>query len=289
MIKRLCVVGVGLIGGSFALGLKEAGLVERVVGVDRNAANLDLALFTGLIDEASFSLEEGVKGADCIFIAVPVGAMPDIFRQLSPLWQNDVLYTDAGSTKSDVLQALAEAHGSVPPNFVPGHPIAGAETSGASAARSGRFEGRRVILTPIAETSEVSLGMARALWEGVGARVSEMEPSHHDEILAATSHLPHVLSFALAAMLGRHDEEQDIFAYAAGGLRDFTRIAGSDPAMWRDICIANKDQLLPLIEEYRLALGEVTDKIRAGDSDQLIQIFADARNARQRFIDQLDK
>jgi prephenate dehydrogenase len=289
MIKRLCVVGVGLIGGSFALGLKEAGLVERVVGVDRDAANLDLALFTGLIDEASFSLEEGVKGADCIFIAVPVGAMPDIFRQLSPLWQNDVLYTDAGSTKSDVLQALAEAHGSVPPNFVPGHPIAGAETSGASAARSGLFEGRRVILTPIAETSVVSLGMARALWEGVGARVSVMEPIHHDEILAATSHLPHVLSFALAAMLGRHDEEQDIFAYAAGGLRDFTRIAGSDPAMWRDICIANKDQLLPLIEEYRLALGEVTDKIRAGDSDQLIQIFADARNARQRFIDQLDK
>jgi prephenate dehydrogenase len=289
MIKRLCVVGVGLIGGSFALGLKEAGLVERVVGVDRDAANLDLALFTGLIDEASFSLEEGVKGADCIFIAVPVGAMPDIFRQLSPLWQNDVLYTDAGSTKSDVLGALAEAHGSVPPNFVPGHPIAGAETSGASAARSGLFEGRRVILTPIAETSVVSLGMARALWEGVGARVSVMEPIHHDEILAATSHLPHVLSFALAAMLGRHDEEQDIFAYAAGGLRDFTRIAGSDPAMWRDICIANKDQLLPLIEEYRLALGEVTDKIRAGDSDQLIQIFADARNARQRFIDQLDK
>jgi prephenate dehydrogenase len=188
-----------------------------------------------------------------------------------------------------VLQALAEAHGSVPPNFVPGHPIAGAETSGASAARSGLFEGRRVILTPIAETSVVSLGMARALWEGVGARVSVMEPIHHDEILAATSHLPHVLSFALAAMLGRHDEEQDIFAYAAGGLRDFTRIAGSDPAMWRDICIANKDQLLPLIEEYRLALGEVTDKIRAGDSDQLIQIFADARNARQRFIDQLDK
>jgi prephenate dehydrogenase len=289
MIKRLCVVGVGLIGGSFALGLKEAGLVERVVGVDRDAANLDLALFTGLIDEASFSLEEGVKGADCIFIAVPVGAMPDIFRQLSPLWQNDVLYTDAGSTKSDVLGALAEAHGSVPPNFVPGHPIAGAETSGASAARSGLFEGRRVILTPIAETSVVSLGMARALWEGVGAWVSVMEPIHHDEILAATSHLPHVLSFALAAMLGRHDEEQDIFAYAAGGLRDFTRIAGSDPAMWRDICIANKDQLLPLIEEYRLALGEVTDKIRAGDSDQLIQIFADARNARQRFIDQLDK
>ncbi|MEY4685697.1 MAG: hypothetical protein RLZ25_2156 [Pseudomonadota bacterium] len=289
MINRLCVVGVGLIGGSFALGLKEAGLVKRVVGVDRDAANLDLALFAGLIDEAAASLEEGVRGVDCVFIAVPVGVMPDIFRQLSPLWQNGVLYTDAGSTKSDVIKALANAHGFVPSNFVAGHPIAGAETSGASAARSGLFQGRRVILTPLADTAADALALAKSLWEAVGARVSEMAPVHHDEILAATSHLPHVLSFALTAMLGRHDEQQDIFAYAAGGLRDFTRIAGSDPAMWRDICLANRDQLLPLVEEYRLALGMVSKMIKDGDSDQLIQLFADARMARQRFIDQLDK
>lgn len=289
MINRLCVVGVGLIGGSFALGLKEAGLVKHVVGVDRDAKNLDLALSTGLIDESAASLREGVQGADCVFIAVPVGVMPEVFRQLSPLWQNDVLYTDAGSTKADVLRALAQAKGCVPSNFVAGHPIAGAETSGASAARSGLFEGRRVILTPTDNTSSEALELAKSLWVGVGARVSEMDPAHHDAILAATSHLPHVLSFALTAMLGRHDEQKDIFAYAAGGLRDFTRIAGSDPAMWRDISLANRDQLLPLIEEYRLALGDVAQMIKSGDSDRLTQLFADARMARQRFIDQLDK
>lgn len=289
MINRLCVVGVGLIGGSFALGLKEAGLVRRVVGVDRDAQNLDLALFSGLIDESAASLEEGVQGADCVFIAVPVGVMPEVFRQLSPLWQNDVLYTDAGSTKTDVLRALAQVHGCVPSNFVAGHPIAGAETSGASAARSGLYQGRRVILTPSDGTSCEALDLAKSLWEGVGARVTEMDPVHHDAILAATSHLPHVLSFALTAMLGRHDEQQDIFAYAAGGLRDFTRIAGSDPAMWRDISLANREQLLPLIEEYRLALSDVAEMIKSGDSDRLAQLFADARSARQRFIDQLDK
>lgn len=289
MINRLCVVGVGLIGGSFALGLKEAGLVKRVVGVDCDVANLDLALFTGVIDEVATSLETGVEDADCVFIAVPVGAMPQVFRQLSPLWQNGVLYTDAGSTKTDVLKALAEAHGSVPSNFVAGHPIAGSETSGASAARPGLFRGRCVILTPVVDTSVAALGRARDLWEGLGSRVSEMQPVHHDEILAATSHLPHVLSFALTAMLGRHDEQQDIFSYAAGGLRDFTRIAGSDPAMWRDITLANRDQILPLIEEYRLALGEVSQMIKAGDSAQLLQLFADARMARQRFIDLLEK
>jgi prephenate dehydrogenase len=289
MINRLCVVGVGLIGGSFAIALKEAGLVKRVVGVDRDAANLDLALFTGLIDEAAPSLEVGVQGADCVFIAVPVGVMPEIFRQLSPVWQNDVLYTDAGSTKADVLRSLGKALGHIPSNFVAGHPIAGAESSGASAARCGLFEGRRVILTPVDETSGDALSLAQSLWEGIGARVSAMAPAHHDEILAATSHLPHVLSFALTAMLGRHDEQQEIFAYAAGGLRDFTRIAGSDPGMWRDITLANRDQLLPLIEEYRTALAEVAALIRAGDSDRLAQLFADARMARQRFIDQLDK
>ena len=289
MINRLCVVGVGLIGGSFALGLKEAGLVKHVVGVDHDPQNLDLALFTGLIDQAASSLEAGVQGSDCVFIAVPVGVMPEIFRQLAPLWQAEVLYTDAGSTKTDVLRALAEVHGTVPSNFVAGHPIAGAETSGASAARSGLFLGRRVILTPCESTSPKALDLTKSLWEGLGARVSEMDSIRHDAVLAATSHLPHVLSFALTAMLGRHDEQQDILAYAAGGLRDFTRIAGSDPAMWRDISLANRDQLLPLIEEYRIALGEVAEMIKAGDSDRLVQLFADARAARQRFIDQLDK
>lgn len=289
MIKRLCVVGVGLIGGSFALGLKQAGLVGQVVGVDQDTANLELAISRGLIDEGTTSMEEGLKNADCVFFAVPVGVMPSIFLQLAPLWQNDVIYTDSGSTKSDVLDAISHALGYMPPNFVPGHPIAGAETSGASAAKAALFQGRRVILTPTEKTAQPALNAIRNLWEGIGARVSQMEAGHHDEILAATSHLPHVLSFVLTAMLGRHDEKQDIFAYAAGGLRDFTRIAGSDPAMWRDISLANRDQILPLIEEYCAALGDMAQMIKDGDSDRIEQLFADARHARQRFVDQLDK
>jgi prephenate dehydrogenase len=289
MLNRLCIIGVGLIGGSFALSLREAGLVREVVGVDRDLENLRLAEFLGLIDRGAASLEEGVEGADCVFIAVPVGVMPAIFRGLAPLWQNDTVYCDAGSTKRDVLAALESVFGEVPSNFVPGHPIAGAENSGASAARAGLFSNRRVILTPVAGTRQEALELIRTLWESVGSRVSLMEATRHDQVLAATSHLPHVLSFALTSMLGKHDEKQEIFTYAAGGLRDFTRIAGSDPAMWRDISLANRDQLLPLIEEYRDALADVAKMLADEDADRLVHLFADANQARKRFIDQLDK
>lgn len=288
MIERLCVIGVGLIGGSFALALKQAGLVREVVGVDVDASNLSNALHLGVIDTLSPTIEEGAGCADLIFVAVPVGASKNVFRHLVSGWRSDAVYTDAGSTKGSVLNALQAVFGSIPPNFVPGHPIAGAETSGAGAARVGLFEHRKVILTPVAETDPAAIARMEAIWTKLGAKVIQMSAGHHDEVLAATSHLPHVLAFVLTDLLGRSDQGRELFSYGAGGLRDFTRIASSDPSMWRDITLANRDHLVPLIESYRDALGAAAALMRSGDSEGLTHLFTDARAHRQRFIDQLE-
>lgn len=289
MIQRLCLIGVGLIGGSLALALRHRGLVGEIIGTDADPANLAIAHEQGIVDHVSPSIAAAATGADWVVIATPVGALPAIFSALRPLWRDDVVYTDTGSTKADVIAALEQVFGAVPANFVPGHPIAGAERSGAEAAHAGLFDHRRVILTPLANTDPLSLERVGALWAGIGARVSQMDPRHHDEVLAATSHLPHVLAFVLTAMLGRKDEKQEIFQYAAGGFRDFTRIASSDPRMWLDICLANRRELVPLIEQYREALREVAELMSGGDADRLLALFSDARAARQRFLDQLEK
>lgn len=289
MIQRLCLIGVGLIGGSLARALRRRGLVGEITGTDADPANLAIAHEQGIVDHAAPSIAAAAAGADWVVIATPVGAMPAVFSALRPLWRDDVVYTDTGSTKSDVIAAVEQVLGVVPANFVPGHPIAGAERSGAGAAHAGLFDHRRVILTPVASTDPRVLARVDALWEAVGARVSRMPPRHHDEVLAATSHLPHVLAFVLTAMLGRKDEKQEIFQYAAGGFRDFTRIASSDPRMWLDICLANRREIIPLIEQYREALREVAELMRSGDADPLLALFSDARAARQRFLDHLEK
>ncbi len=289
MINRLCIIGVGLIGGSLGLALKEAGKVGEVVGVDQDPDNLEDALRLGLIDRGEMDVVQGVMGADIVVFAAPVGALPFIFRSLQPVWDSEVVYTDTGSTKGDVIANLVEIFGGVPKNFIPGHPIAGAERSGARSASGDLFKGRRVILTPLATASSKALQTVENLWHLVGSQVHEMEPVHHDQVLAATSHLPHVLAFVLTAMLGRKDEKQDIFQYAAGGFRDFTRIASSDPKMWLDICFANRDEIISLIEAYRDALGDTADYLKNGDAEPLLKLFQDARAARQRFIDQVEK
>ena len=289
MIRRLCLIGVGLIGGSLALALRRQPGVASIVGVDRDEANLAAALRLGIIDEARTEVAAAAVDADLVVLATPVGAMPAVLAALGPVWRAGTLYTDVGSTKLDVIAALQAQLGSVPANFVPGHPIAGAECSGAAAARADLFDRRRVILTPLPETSPDALERVERLWAAVGARVSRMAPRHHDEVLAATSHLPHVLAFVLTEMLGRRDEQQEIFQYAAGGFRDFTRIASSDPRMWLDICLANREQIVPLVEQYREALALAAGHIQAGRAEALLQLFADARSARQRFLDQLEK
>ena len=289
MIERLCLIGVGLIGGSLGLALRQKGLVQEVVGVDPNRANLEAARQLGIIDRFYADPVDAVKGADWVVMATPVGAITAIFSSLKPVWRNDVVYTDTGSTKADVVEAARRVFGEVPGNFVPGHPIAGAESSGASAANATLFEHKRVIISPLAETRPDMVDQVEMLWRSVGGRVSLMDYRHHDEVFAATSHLPHVLAFVLTEMLGRKDEQQEIFQYAAGGFRDFTRIASSDPRMWLDICLANRQEIVPLIEEYREALGQTAEIIARGEADKLLALFTEARAARQRFLDQLEK
>lgn len=285
MIERLCIVGVGLIGGSLARAARRAGLCRRIVGVDADPANLQRAQALGVIDQGCADAAEGAKDADVVLIAVPVRATEAVLASLKPVWNPRSIYTDAGSTKANVVEAARRVFGTMPANFVPGHPIAGAERSGVDASHADLFHRKRVILTPTVETSPVAVQQAAGLWRAAGAEVAEMEPCRHDQVLAATSHLPHVTAFALVDMLGREDETETIFRYAAGGFRDFTRIASSDAAMWRDICLANRGPILQRIEGLRQELADVAALIEREDGDALLQLFQRAKAARQRFLD----
>ncbi|CAI8888124.1 MULTISPECIES: prephenate dehydrogenase [Methylococcus] len=282
MIRRFCIIGVGLIGGSAAL--RARGFCGEIVGVDADPANLDRAEALGVVDRGRVDPEQGVEGADFVLIATPVGTIEPLFRRLRPVWRPECVYTDAGSTKGSVVDAARRVFGKVPSNFIPGHPIAGAERSGVEAADASLFEGKRVILTPLPDSAPDALARVGEFWTYLGAKVERMEAERHDEVLAATSHLPHVLAFTLARMLGRKDEQAEIFRYAAGGFRDFTRIASSDPRMWLDICRANREPLLELLAEYEAALREVAGLIRNDDAGRLYACFSEARSAREKFL-----
>jgi len=292
MIERLCVIGVGLIGGSIAKAAREQGLCREIVGVDADGGNLAQALATGVIDVGFDSGQAGEiakasKGADWVVIATPVGALRQVFEELKPVWSGRAVYTDVGSTKSSVVCAARQAFGAAPPNFVPGHPIAGAERSGVEAADGGLYRGKRVILTPVPETDGEVLRRVEAFWSAIGAKVSLMTPEHHDEVFAATSHLPHVLAYALVHMLGRKDEKQEIFQYAGAGFRDFTRIASSNPRMWKDICVDNRQQILPLIEGLQQELTVLSDLLKSDAAEErLLAYFRESRDARERFLSQ---
>lgn len=280
MIKRLVVIGVGLIGGSFALDLKRKGLVGEVVGVGRSRANLDLALQTGLIDRVGDDLADAVAEADLVLLAVPVGAMPEVFRAIAPVLRPGCIVTDAGSTKQDVIAAARAGLGEKVAHFVPGHPIAGAETSGAAAARAGLYLDKPFILTPLPENREDDLARVEALWAACGARVARMDPAEHDGVFAAVSHLPHLAAFALMEELACRPKAEIYFRYAGAGFRDFTRIAGSHPEMWRDITLANSAALLAEMDAYIAKLGEIRGLIQRGDGAGLEDLFERARSAR---------
>ncbi len=282
-INRLVILGVGLIGGSLALALKKAAAVTQVVGWSRREQTLLKALELGVIDQAETEIGEAVQGADLIVAAVPVGAMEALFKQIAPHLEEQSVITDAGSTKGSVVEAARRAFGELPPGFVPGHPIAGIEQSGVEAAFADLYQGRRVILTPTPESDCTAVARVRAMWEQCGAQVMEMDVAHHDEVLAATSHLPHLLAYSLVDTLARMDESEEIFQFAAGGFRDFTRIASSDPQMWHDICLANRDALLAMLERFSGDLTQLTDAIRNGDGEYLKQTFLRAKQARDRF------
>jgi prephenate dehydrogenase len=280
---RVAVIGVGLIGGSFALALKAARLGGHVAGIGRGAANLKLALEQGVIDSIGADAADAAD-ADLVLIAAPVAQYPRILAALAPALKPGALVTDAGSTKRDVIAAARAALGAKLAQFVPAHPIAGAERSGAAASSAELFRGRRVVLTPLAENPAHAVQAAEEAWSACGARVSRMDAEEHDAVLAAVSHLPHLLAYALVHEVAGRGNAAQLFGFAAGGFRDFTRIASSHPEMWRDICVANRDQLLQELKSYANELGSIRKLIQKGDGAGLEKLFTAARDARNKWI-----
>lgn len=281
MIRRLAIIGVGLIGGSLALALKRTGLVEQVVGAGRGQANLKLALANGVIDALAESPEAAAEGADVVVLAVPVGGMPALMARIAPVMQDDTVLTDVGSTKQDVVAAARTWLGARVGQFVPAHPIAGAEASGVAAAHADLFRGKDVILTPLPENPDAAVARVRALWQGCGAQVETMTPLEHDRVFAAVSHLPHLAAFALMDELAGRDNSAVFFRHAGSGFRDFTRIAGSHPEMWRDIALANREAVVAELDAYIDRLARIRDLIATGDGDALMAILSRASQARQ--------
>ena len=284
LFERVAVLGVGLIGGSFALALKQAKACAHVVGAGRSPANLKLALERGVIDSIAADAVAAAHGADLVLLAAPVAQFPKLFRDVVSVLGPKAVITDGGSTKRDVGAAARAALGRTVLQFVPAHPVAGAEKSGAAAANAELFRGKRVILTPLPENSESTVKRVDAAWAACGARITRMDPEEHDSVLAAVSHLPHLLAFALVHDIALRENAAQLFGFAAGGFRDFTRIASSHPEMWRDICMANRDRLLGELKQYLGELGAMKKLLEAGDAAGLEKAFAEARDARNRWL-----
>ncbi len=278
IVDKLAIVGTGLIGGSFALALKKADAVREVLGVGRNPARLTVARELGLIDRAVDWIEAGQS--DCILLALPVGETEAVLKQLAPHLKAGAIVTDAGSTKVNVVAAARSALGDRFADFVPGHPIAGSEQSGPGAARADLYQGRKVVLTPQADTRSDAVATVTALWQAVGAQVETLDADLHDRVFAAVSHLPHLAAFALVDELAQRADGDTFFRFAASGFRDFTRIAGSSPEMWRDIALANRAALLTELDAYVGALQALRSAVSAEDADALLDIFSRARAAR---------
>ena len=281
---KLAVIGVGLIGGSFALALKRARLATHVVGAGRSKANLRLALERGAIDAIAADAATAARDADVVLLAAPVAQFEALFQQIGPQLSPNALLTDAGSTKRDVIAAARRGLGAKIGQFVPAHPIAGAEKSGAAAASAELFHQRRVILTPLAENSREAVSKVASLWSACGASVSRMDAEEHDRVLAAVSHLPHLLAYALVHEIAGRPNAEQLFSFAAGGFRDFTRIASSHPEMWRDICVANRDRLVGELDRYESKLGQLRSLLQKGDAAALERLFAEAREARDQWL-----
>lgn len=282
-LGRLVIIGLGLIGGSFAKGLRERGLFREVIGVDLDPESRRLAVELGVVDRCESDLAAACQGADVIQLAVPILAMEKLLAELAKLDLGTAVLTDVGSAKGNVVRAARLAFTGKAVRFVPGHPIAGSEQSGVEASNAQLFRRHKVILTPCEQSDEPALELVDALWRELGADVEHMEVEHHDQVLAATSHLPHLLAFTLVDSLAKRSENLEIFRYAAGGFRDFTRIAGSDPVMWHDIFLANREAVLRTLDVFRDDLDALRDAVDAGDGHQLLGVFTRARVAREHF------
>lgn len=279
MLDKLVIIGVGLIGGSTALAARRAGVARRIVGVGRPSENMDAALKLGVIDAAE-PIEQAVADADLVLLAMPVGQMPQVMAAIRPHLGVNTLVTDAGSTKGDVAEAARAHLGDTLHRFIPGHPIAGAEKSGVAAAKAELFDNKNVVLTPLPENTMQDVDAIGDFWRGCNAHVIEMPVELHDRIFAAVSHLPHVLAFALVEEIARRPDADQLFAFAAGGFRDFSRIAGSSPEMWRDICLANRPAVLGELDAYIARLQQIRGLIDSDDGAALAELFEHARHAR---------
>ncbi|HEX4781520.1 MAG TPA: prephenate dehydrogenase/arogenate dehydrogenase family protein [Usitatibacter sp.] len=280
-LKSVAVIGVGLIGGSFALALRRAGLATSISGFDRDAGQLQRAIEMGVIDRAAESASDAARGAGLVMVAVPVRAIGPVLHDVALALEPDAVVTDAGSTKAEVVRLARSELRERFPRFVPGHPIAGRETSGVESATAELFRGARVVLTPVAETAAPALALVRSAWEGAGARVAIAAAEHHDRVFAAVSHLPHILSFALVSDIASRSDAAELLEFAGGGFRDFTRIAASSPEMWRDIAMQNREALLAELDRFGARLAVFRELIDKGEGAGLERLMAEARAARQ--------
>jgi len=276
--ERVAVIGVGLIGGSFALALKAAKRCGHVAGSGRGAANLRLALERGAIDSIAPDAAAAVRNADLVLIATPVAQIGNVLVSIGSGIKPGAIVTDAGSTKRDVVAAARAALGARVAQFIPAH-------SGAAAASAALFRGRRVVLAPLEENRQADIDVLSGLWSALGARVSRMTPQAHDAVFAAVSHLPHLLAYALVHEISERPDSAELFGYAAGGFRDFTRIASSHPEMWRDICVANSDQLLKEVSSFSSELEKIKKLLQTRDAASLEKLFAEARAARRKWLE----
>lgn len=278
---KVVIFGVGLIGGSFALALKAAGAVEEIVGFGRRPASLRVAAEHGILDRLGLNIPLEVSDADIVLVSTPVGQMADLFASIAPHIGPQTVVTDGGSTKMDVEAAARAAFAERISQFVPAHPVAGAEQSGPSAARANLYQQKKVVITPLPENSDETLDRVKQAWAMCGADIFELSPLEHDQVFAAVSHLPHLLSFALVHDIARRENAAELFSFAASGFRDFTRIAASHPEMWRDICLANREPLLLELDRYTAALSTLKKALEAEDGEGLEAVFSVARTARQ--------
>ena len=282
MINKITIIGIGLIGGSLARALKEKNLAKTVFGYGRDRSRLEEAKKHNIIDDYSIQIEEAVNHADIIVIATPVGTFRNIFYEVKPLIADDVIISDVGSTKTNIVDIAKEILGDKSKCFVPAHPIAGKEKSGFEASDGNLYNGKKVIITPIEDNSSESIQVIESMWMNVGAEVDFMSPQSHDDLLGMTSHLPHMLAFSLVNYLV--DQNPSASIYAGGGFKDFSRIASGDAVMWRDICLQNKDKIITHLRGYQSTVEELIDAIDQEESDKLELLFATAKKTRDSWI-----
>ncbi|MFQ5468970.1 MAG: prephenate dehydrogenase [Gammaproteobacteria bacterium] len=281
-LKHLTIIGVGLIGGSLAAAVKKANPAVKIVGCGRNEANLQKAVDLGVIDHYETDIQTAVSWAEIVVVAVPLGAMRNVFTSMLAGLPDNAVVTDVGSAKGSVVNEVRETMGDLFSRFVPAHPIAGSEKSSVLHARSDLYHDRYVILTPMDSTSDSAVEQVKSMWALTGARISIMDVVKHDEVLAATSHLPHVLAYALVDTLANMDESEEIFQYAAGGFKDFTRIAASDPEMWRDICVSNSNAIIDVLDRFNQEIDQVRSEIASGNGELLMELFTRVKAIREK-------